>query len=36
MKKSNLKVVKIDSNNNQLLVKGSVPGSVNGILKITR
>ena len=33
---SNLKVVKIDSNNNQLLVKGSVPGSVNGILKITR
>jgi len=33
---SNLKVVKVDSNNNQLLVKGSVPGSVNGILKITR
>ena len=33
---SNLKVVKVDSNNNQLLVKGSVPGSINGILKITR
>ena len=33
---SNLKVIKVDSNNNQLLVKGSVPGSVNGILKITR
>ena len=33
---SNLEVVKVDSNNNQLLVKGSVPGSVNGILKITR
>ena len=33
---SNLKVIKVDSNNNQLLVKGSVPGSVNGILKVTK
>tara|TARA_B100001113_G_scaffold220528_1_gene180820 strand:- start:117 stop:734 length:618 start_codon:yes stop_codon:yes gene_type:complete len=32
----NLKIVKVDSTKNQLLLKGSVPGSVNGILKITR
>ena len=31
-----LEVVKVDSLKNQLLVKGSVPGSVNGIVFITR
>ncbi len=31
-----LEVIKVDRNNNQLLIKGSVPGSANGIVMITR
>ena len=32
----NLKVVKIDSSNNQIFVRGSVPGSNNGILVVNK
>ena len=32
----NLKVVKIDSSNNQIFVRGSVPGSNNGILIVNK
>ena len=32
----NLEVIKVDESINQLLVKGSVPGAVNGILYISR
>ncbi len=32
----NLEVVKVDSSNNQLLLKGSVPGSRNGALIISK
>ena len=31
-----LEIVKIDKENNQLLIKGSIPGSVNGLVLITR
>ena len=31
-----LEIIKVDKNNNQLLIKGSVPGSTNGIVIITR
>ena len=31
-----LEVIKVDRDNNQLLIKGSVPGSTNGIVIITR
>mgnify|MGYP001231900473 CR=1 FL=1 len=31
-----LEIVKVDKDNNQLLIKGSVPGSTNGIVVITR
>ena len=31
-----LKVVKIDSSNNQIFVRGSVPGSNNGILVVNK
>ena len=31
-----LEIIKVDENNNQLLIKGSVPGSPNGIVMITR
>ena len=31
-----LEVIKVDKNNNQLLVKGSVPGSANSIVMVTR
>ena len=31
-----LEVIKVDENKNQLLIRGSVPGSVNGIVMITR
>jgi len=31
-----LEVIKINEHKNQLLVKGSVPGSTNGIVVITR
>ena len=31
-----LEIIKVDKNNNQLLIKGSVPGSTSGILMITR
>ena len=31
-----LEIIKVDKDNNQLLIKGSVPGSPNGIVTITR
>ena len=31
-----LEIIKVDKDNNQLLIKGSIPGSVNGIVMITR
>ena len=31
-----LEIIKVDKDNNQLLVKGSIPGSNNGIVMITR
>jgi len=31
-----LEIIKVDKNNNQLLLKGSVPGSNNGIVMVTR
>ena len=31
-----LEIIKIDKDNNQLLIKGSVPGSANGIVMVTR
>ena len=31
-----LEIVKIDKENNQLLIKGSIPGSTNGLVLITR
>ena len=31
-----LEIIKVDKNNNQLLIKGCVPGSTNGIVIITR
>ena len=31
-----LEIVKIDKENNQLLIKGSIPGSINGLVLITR
>jgi Ribosomal protein L3 len=31
-----LEVIKVDRANNQLLIKGSIPGSTNGIVVITR
>ena len=31
-----LEVIEVKKNDNQLLVKGSVPGSTNGIVYITR
>ena len=32
----NLEVVKVDTENNQLLVKGAVPGAKNGTIIITK
>ena len=31
-----LEVIKVDKSKNQLLIKGSIPGSANGIVMITR
>ena len=31
-----LEIIKVDKKNNQLLIKGSVPGSTNAIVMITR
>ncbi len=31
-----LEIIKVDKDNNQLLIKGSIPGSANGIVMVTR